>query len=682
MKNLENLFNPQSIAIVGASEEAGKVGTAVTKNILELGYAGQVFLVNNKHEMIFGKKCYKNLAEIENAVDLAIVVIPAQFVNQLVKEAAGKIKNYVIISAGFSETGEEGKAREKELNDIAAQNNLNILGPNCLGFIIPSLKLNASFAGGLPAAGNISFVSQSGALIAATFDMAQKNGLKFSSVLSIGNKMDVAETEIIKYLERDEKTKVIALYLEGIKDGREFIKTCQQTKKPIIILKSGKNEKSQRAISSHTGALAGDVEIMQAVFASCGIMQAQNLEEFVNLMGCVSLSDASQNNLFAVITNAGGPGVLTTDAFNKKDIQLAEISEKTKAKLKTFLPAESSVENPIDLLGDADQARYQKSLKTLEKETGIGSIICVLTAQEQTPVSKITTTIIKFKNKTQKNISTVFIGNEKIKKSVAKIRENGIPSFDFPDQAVSALEKYYLWKKSQTEAPTEEYKINLERQAAVSGIIKKAAAEGRKALSFMEAKAVMDLYQIPTVETWDANGDVSHIKFPAVIKVDSDKVLHKTDKKALILNIQNQAELQKAMAEIRANFPTENIIAQPMMPRQTEIIAGIVRDSVFGPVLVYGLGGIYTEIFKIAEFLIPFQGAEEIEKSLMSGKLSFLFRETRGQKPYNIKSTVGILYGLQLLSQEIEGIKELDINPLLIYNDGREPAAVDVKIII
>jgi len=717
MQNLENLFNPKSIAIVGASEEEGKVGTAITKNILELGYQGQTFLVNNKHENLFGRKCYKNISEIGSAVDLAIIAIPAQFVNQVIKEAADKVnpptnfgevyrsieiseqntfdknknaltgkvgggvKNYIVISAGFSETGDEGKAREEELKNIAGQNNLNILGPNCLGFIIPGLKLNASFAGGMPAEGNIALVSQSGALIAAIFDMAEKEGLKFSNVISIGNKMEIDETALIQYLENDPNTKVVALYLEGIKDGQAFIAACRKSQKPIVILKAGKTERSQRAISSHTGALAGSAEIIKAVFSKCGVMQAENLEEFINLMLLTSLSQAPSNNSVAVITNAGGPGVLITDAFKNKKIQLAEISEKAKKKLKTFLPAESSVENPIDLLGDADQSRYQKTLKILDKEENIGSIVNILTPQEQTPVGKIAGALVRFKNKTAKNMATVFIGKNRTAKPVQKIKTGGMVNFDFPDQAVDSLDKYYIWKKSKEQLDNFEFKADENRRQAATEIIQKAAEAGIKALSFADARTVMGLYQIPVIEKWD-EGDAENIKYPVVAKVDSDQVLHKTDQKALILNINNPEELQKATKEIRVNFPSENIIIQPMQPIKTELILGMKRDPVFGPVILAGLGGIYTEIFKMVDFFIPPASILEIKETLDAGKLSFLFKETRGQKPYNIDNLAQIINNLCGLSLENDQIKEIDVNPLLIYNDGRESVAVDVKIII
>lgn len=685
--NLEKLFNPSSIAVVGASEEEGKIGNIIAKNILELGYAGKAYLVNPKHAELFGRKCYTSLSEVEEEVDLAIVAIPAKFVNGEIGKNAAKIKNYIIISAGFSETNEEGKQREEELKKIAQENDLNILGPNCLGFMAPKLKLNASFGPEMPEAGNIAIVSQSGALISAIMDIAQEQFISFSHVISIGNKAVIDESDVLEYLGENPEVAVIAMYLEGIKDGRKFIETAGRiiNKKPIVVLKAGKNEKSQKAISSHTGALAGLEKIMKAVFEKIGVASAETSEEFFDLMKIMSKSSAPKSEKVVVVTNAGGPGVLTTDAFSGKEIKLLEISDKTKKKLKEFLPEESSLENPVDLLGDAFEDRYKKALNAVSKESEIGSVICVLTPQGQTPVAKIASKIIQFRKKTDLNVTAAFIGGKKIERSVKKLEMNNVPSFSFSESAVRALEKYYLWnagKNSANDLRNAESAINSERKEKVAAIIQKAKDEGRGALYFSEAREIMEMYGIKTAESWNAKGDLSGVKFPVVLKVDSDKVLHKTDKKGLVLDIKNEEDLKKSISEMENNFPGENMIIQPMLERKTEIIAGIKKDGVFGPIVVYGLGGIYTEVFQMVDFLVLPLTSSEIEKSLKRGKIKFLFEETRGQKPHNAEGTARILLGISEFAQENPQVSEFDINPLLIYNDSKEAVAVDVKIII
>jgi acetate---CoA ligase (ADP-forming) len=684
MSKLQNLFNPKSIAIVGASEEVGKVGNVIAKNILELGYQGQVFLVNQKYETLFGQKCYKSLNEIESEVDLAIIVIPAKFVNSVINDAEDKVKNFVVISAGFGETNEEGHAREKELAEIAEKNNLNILGPNCLGFIIPSLKLNASFAGGLPEAGNISFVSQSGALAVAMMDIAKKENMKFSNIVSVGNKMQISESELLEYLDQDANTKVIGMYLEGIKDGQKFIEAASRVvkNKPIVILKAGKTEKAQQAIASHTGALAGSDDIMDAVFAKTGVIRAQTMDDFLSFLQLASFTEAPKNNEVIVITNAGGLGVLTTDAFQDKKIKLAEISEKAKKNLAKFLPSEGSLANPIDVLGDADEKRYAKTLEVVKKENA-DTIICLLTPQDQTPVRKIAQKIINFKKKSEKNILTVFMGGVRVEKAISKLKENNIPNFFLSDQAVGALNNYYTWQSAvgiQSLQSRDWIPMDLERQKKVQSIIAQAKIDGRGALLFAEAAEIVKMYGINPVATFTENS--TDIVFPVAVKVDSDKVLHKTDKQGLILGIKNQVELTEAISKIKNNFPGENFIIQPMQKIKTELILGIKKDEIFGPIAVFGLGGIYTEVFKMVDFLVPPASLVEVKEKLLASKIKFLFAETRGQMPYDIDEMTKILLGLSELALELEEIKELDINPLLIYNDGKSAVAVDVKMII
>jgi len=686
--NLEKLFNPKSIAIVGASQEEGKVGTVIAKNILELGYAGKIYLVNPKYAKIFDQPCYQKLVDVKEDIDLVIMAIPAKFVLAEIQENLDRAKNFVIVSAGFSEMNEEGKLREAELSQLAKENALNILGPNCLGFIIPKLKLNASFASGLPEAGNIAFVTQSGALAVALTDLAKSEKIYFSKIISIGNKLNIAETEMLEYLEKDADTKVIGMYLEGIKAGEEFLKVASRVSKikPIVILKAGKTERAQKAIASHTGALAGSDEIMQVAFKKAGILRANNLEEFFNLLGFVSHNKTMTSNKIAVITNAGGLGVLTTDAFFQKKIVLAELNAKTKLALRKILPEEASVENPIDLLGDAMEDRYKKVLQIIDKDPEIGGIICLLTPQDQTPVEKIARIISNFNLKSKKAIMASFVGGKKIEKGIKKLRLANIFNFAFPESAVAILDAFYCWNLKK-EKPAEQLfeNINQKRKEQVAEIINLAKNENRQALYFSECQKIMELYGIKTIAINEINSEKDlpmQLDFPVVLKVDSDAVLHKTDRGGVILNIKDQTELHTAVLQMQSNFPGEKLIIQPMLARDMEIILGIKRDSNFGVVVVYGLGGIYTEIFKLAEMLIPPFSKEAVEKSLQKGKLGFLFQETRGQKKYDLTELVKIILALGEFSREAEEVKEFDINPLLVYNNHSEAIAVDIKIII
>lgn len=687
MNKLEKLFNPSSVVVIGASEETGKIGNIISKNLLELGYSGKVYFVNPKHEKLFNQDCYKKLSEIEDGVDLAIVAVPAKFVNEVIQDGANKIKNYVIISAGFSEIGEDGLKQEKELNKLAKSNQLNILGPNCLGFINPEMKLNASFGSGMTKEGNISFVSQSGALISALMDISIKESIGFSQIVSVGNKMDVDEVSMLEFLANDEKIKVIGMYLEGIKNGPDFISVVKKVSKikPVVILKSGKTKKAQKAIFSHTGALAGSDEIMDAVFEKCGVIRAGDLEDFFGLLKLISNSKSDPDEKVVVLTNAGGVGVLTTDAFQNKEIKLGEISDEVKSELKSFLPAESSVENPIDLLGDTFEDRYQKTLEILEKQDKIKTIIAVLTPQNQTPVLKIAQALVQFKDKSQKNIVAVFVGGEKIDEALRILHENKVTVFSSPERAVNALNQYYFWKQKNDQGiVAEKIEINEERKEKALEIIKKAKEENREALLFNEASQIFNLYQIPCCKSWMINSGedpVGDFNFPVVAKIDSDKVLHKSDQEALILNLKNEEDLNEATEKLSKNFPGEKIIIQEMIEKGAEIILGIKKDPIFGPVIIFGLGGIYTEVFQMIDLLILPSSREEISKRLMQSKIKFFFQGERGQKSYNLDEMTDILVRLQNLALEISEIKELDVNPLFIYNDGKSVLAVDIKII-
>ncbi|NTV41386.1 MAG: hypothetical protein HGA61_03885 [Candidatus Moranbacteria bacterium] len=686
-QKLEKLFAPKSIAVVGASNKKGKIGTVLVNNIAKLDYKGKLFLVNPAYKFIGFKKCYSSVEEISQQVDLAILAIPAKFVFQTIEKAADKVKNFVIVSAGFAETGKEGKELEDKIQKLAEQKDLNILGPNCLGFIAPAIKLNASFAGGMPEKGNIAFVSQSGALAVALMDKAKTENLAFSKIISVGNKMQISESQLIEYLGDDEQTKVIGMYLEGVKDGQKFLQVAQKVslKKPIIILKAGKTAKTQQAIASHTGALAGSDEITSAAFEKAGIIRANDLGEFLNLLKFISKYSAPKTSTCAVITNAGGAGVLATDAFKEKYIFLTELPTSAKKKLKKFLPAEASVENPVDLLGDAQYDRYQKALEILHSEK-IENIFCLLTPQGQTKVEEIAKTIILFSQKKNVNIIPVFIGGEKIANALGDFPASGLVNFSSPEVAIETLDKYRIWQQFRDNSSAiSTLKTNKSRMAKAQEIIQPAIAQKCKALSFADSAKVMKLYGIEAIANsfvTAENIEKLDLGFPLVLKVDSDKILHKTDQGGLRLGIKNKTELEKAFSEMNEIFSGEKIIAQFQAEKFAEIILGIKKDPIFGPVIVYGLGGIYTEIFKLVNFLLIPMSLEEIETQILKSKISFLFKGARGQTACNSKEFAEILLNLMNFAQENPNVDEFDINPLFVYNDNRKALAVDIKIII
>lgn len=683
--NLTGLFNPKSIAIVGASSKKNKIGTILADNLQKLGYGGKIYFVNPAYKILKLKRCYPSLGAIGKNVDLALVAVPAKFVCDVVEESRDSVKNFVIISAGFAEIGAEGAKREQELAALAKKYRLNILGPNCLGFLVPGLKLNASFAAGMPPRGNIAFVSQSGAIAVALMDKAQSENIGFSHVISVGNKMQLDEAELLEHLGKDRQTKVIGMYLEGIKDGQRFLAAAEKVSKlkPVVILKAGKTAKAQQAISSHTGALAGSDEIMDVAFEKAGIIRANNLEEFFQLITLMSFVDAPQNNQVAVLTNAGGVGVLATDAFKGRRIVLADLDKATKQEIHAFLPLEGSAENPIDLLGDAAEDRYEKTLQLLNKKR-IGTVLCILTPQDQTPVAKVTEKLIQFKGRSKALVLASFIGQARTHAAVAKLKQNGIANFADPEFAVKAVDAYWRWRvAAKKKSPKTVLRPNAERKRRASKLIGKVLQEKRTALLFAEAAQLMGLYGIKAVETVIAeNNFPTKMTFPVVVKVDSDQILHKSERQGVVLNVKSAEELAGVLAQMKKNFPGEQIIVQRMHAKQVEVILGIKRDSVFGPIVVAGLGGIYTEVLKAVDFYLAPLGKEEIKKRILDGKLGFLFAGLRGQAPYDLEEFANIVEGLMSMGQEIPQIAEVDVNPLFIYNGGEAAVAADIKIVL
>ena len=687
---LEGLFKPESIAIVGASNKKGKVGTVIAENITKLGYKGKIYYVNPSYNILKLKRCYPSISSIKKDIDLAVISVPSKFVLDVIKDAMETTKNFVVITAGFSEIGEEGAKREKELATLAKKHDLNILGPNCLGFIVPKVRLNASFAGGMPKVGNIAFVSQSGALAVAIMDKASGEHLGFSHIISVGNQMQLDESGLLEYLALDKETKVIGMYLEGVKNGEKFIEIAKKVSKikPIVILKAGKTEKAQKAISSHTGALAGSDDIVDIAFEKAGVIRANDLEEFFDLLTLISFVDAPKNNKVGLVTNAGGAGVLATDAFKGKEIVLAEISPKIKAQIKSKLPVEASAENPIDLLGDANEQRYVDALAILG--SSVGTTISLLTPQQQTPVEKIAEIIIANKKTSKATPLSVFIGGDRVKHSINILKKNSVPNFASPERAVSSLDKYYKWSvfKKQKEIPLKNFSYPT-RKKNVAKILVAARSENRNALLFAQAAEVMRQYGISSGEFWTIvpNGNVSdadteNMTFPVVAKIDSDKVLHKSDRQGVILNIENREDLGKVVATLQQNFQGEQILIQPMQQKQIELILGVKEDKIFGPVIIFGLGGIYTEVFKMVNFLIPPMSQEDIQKQILASKIGFLFQGARGQAAYDLEEFTNIIKGLMEFALENRDLSGFDINPLFIYNDGRHASAVDIKIIL
>ncbi len=687
-QNFLQLFNPKSIAIIGASGTKGKVGNMIAQNITSHKYAGDVFFVNPKRTKILGKKVYKSLAEIDELIDCAVVVVPGKFVEDVIKESINFCKNFVVISAGFGETGPEGHNREITLQKLAQEQNINILGPNCLGFLTPAIGLNASFAEGLPDIGQTAIISQSGALAVAVMDKAREESIGFSAVVSIGNKMQIGAAELIEYFRQDKDTDTIALYLEGVDRGQLFLKSIAKAVKDgkkIIVLKAGKTGEAQEAIALHTGSLAGSDDIFSAALEKVGAIRAESMSDFFALIRFAQYYKNPISGIASVgiLTNAGGPGVLATDIVaGQEGVKMSRLSSETKSVLTKKLPAAASVHNPIDLLGDATLDRYEIGLKKLISDKTVDIILVLLTPQDQTPVDDIAKMIIQLQAKTKKLIITSFIGGQRVRVAVDNMNKSSVLHFNSPKTALSAAASFI--KTRQIFSITKKT-VTQDRIDFVQKIITKI--KDRESLYFQECDNIAKKYNLPISKFWDITLGLdakNHVKYPCVIKVDNPNVLHKTDRGGVILPINNLRELDKARKILLERFEENGtrIIAQPMLKIKTELIIGLKRDPVFGVVIVAGLGGIYTEIFKKVNFYISPLSIKEIQNILLNGELSFLFSGERGENSYNLDAISNIIYNMYMMGIENSQITAIDINPLLVYNDDKEDVAVDFKIVL
>jgi acetyl coenzyme A synthetase (ADP forming)-like protein len=689
MNNLTSLFDPKSLAIVGISPKADKLGNILLKNILDGGWKGKIYGVNPKYSRIGSIKCFPSLGKIGQKIDLVLIAIPAPLVLEAIKsgiKSNPKINNYVVISSGFKETGAEGKKREEELEDLAKENNVNILGPNCLGFINPKIKLNASFTSGNFKPGKVAIISQSGALAVALLDWTQGMSIGFSKVISIGNKTDLDESDVLDYLAADKDTDIIALYLEDIKNGSKFLSSVSRigSKKPVVILKAGRNAAGQKAISSHTGSLAQDEEIISAVFRKLNVIEADNITEFQDLLSYLNSNDIPKRKELIIVTNAGGPGVLASDFIGKsKNIKLIKFPPTLKNIFKKYLPGSASLENPIDIIGDAPPERYENVLETLSKKYSDNSILLILTPQSQTNPNKVTQIVNRHK-KGFPALVTCFMGGIRVAKSLESLKKNGIANFESPERALTIIEKLYLYQINRKKFFTKSSEAGIKMNLGTNTLIHSVQKEKRKMLSWLETKEIFGKYGIRIASSISfkklSNEILREISYPCALKTDDPKIIHRWDSNAVTLNLRDEKELKKAYLKMRRSTKSDQFLIQPMAKPGLELIIGLKRDISFGPVVVCGWGGTFTEIFKDSSLFIPPLTHREIEENLTNLKIYPILKGFRGEKGYDLTNIVKIILSFQSIALDNPGISEIDINPILIYNNGNKDQIIDAKV--
>jgi len=695
--SLRNFFCPDSVAIIGAAREEEKVGHAILDNIISSGFKGKLFAINPKADEIHCIKCYPSILNVPGDVDLAIIVIPVQCVLQALEECSRKkVKWAIVISAGFKETGAEGAKKESQLMAKAREYGIRILGPNCMGIIDTECPINATFSHLMPPRGNIGFISQSGALGSSILDWAKTKKIGLSKFVSLGNKADISENDLFDDWESDENTRVITAYLEGVVNGKQFIKISSRVskKKPIIVVKSGNTDAGARAVSSHTGTLAGSAKAYEAAFKQAGIIRANTIRDLFNYATAFSYQPLPKGKKVAIITNAGGPGIMATDACEKNNISLSSLSKETLNKLKEFLPEAANFYNPIDVLGDAQADRYRKALEVVIKDDNVNALIVLLTPQAMTQPLETAEAVLEVFNKNDRSIPVVtsFIGSSEVEKAVKFLTENNIPSFDIPEEAVDTLKvmmEHTDWK-SRLSFPIEKFDVDREK---VKKVFKNCRVEDRLELGELEAREILNAYgiRIPKAELAsdiDAAKEIAkRIGYPLVLKIVSPNILHKTDVGGVRIGIENEKELEKSYDDIIFNVrkympdvDIRGVLIQEFIKDKKETIIGISEDSQFGPMIMFGLGGIYVEALKDVSFRIAPLSRHEAAEMIEEVKTVSLLKGTRGEDPSDIESIIEIMVRVSQLVMDFPEIVEMDINPLFVKKQGEGSIAGDARI--
>ena len=694
--SLETFFSPNSVAVVGASREQGKVGHELLVNLIRGGYAGKIFPINPKADQIEGLKCYPDLPSIGEAPDLVIIIVPAKLVPGVIQDCAKlAVKAVIIITAGFKEVGEEGANLERSVMEAARTAGIRVIGPNCLGVMVPKHKLNASFGGDLPAIGGIGYVSQSGALLAAILDMANANSIGFSKLISIGNKADIDELDVIRSLGNDRDTRVIAGYLESIANGNAFVREAEKIshRKPILLMKSGGTGAGAKAASSHTGSLAGSETAYECVFERAAIIRCDSIKSQFDFAQAFANQPLPKGERVAVITNAGGPGIMAADAIEREGLTFAKPSEETLKRLAARLPPAANIHNPFDVLGDALADRYEYTLDTVLDDPNVDVALVLLTPQAMTECTKTAEAMVRVaKAKRAKPVLGCFLGARKIADAVRILREGRIPQYDSPEAAVATIRvmtNYVRWL-SRPKRVVKIFSVNRRR---VERIIERHQRRGIRDIGEMESKEILEAYGFETPKgsiatTADQAANIAtQLGYPVVLKIWSPDIIHKSDVGGVRLNLRTPQDVRDAFDLMMLRVPRKapdadilGVLVQEMCTKGQEVILGMNRDPQFGPMLMFGMGGIYVEVLKDVAFYLAPLTAEEAKEMLMKTRTYGLLKGARGKEGLDIDV---IAQGLQRLSQlvtEFPQIQEMDINPYVVGPAGTPPIAVDARI--
>jgi 4-hydroxybutyryl-CoA synthetase (ADP-forming) len=693
-----NFLAPQSIAVIGASEKPG-VGKAIFSNIIN-GYKGKIYPITPSNPTVFGLKAYKSVLDIPEEVDLAVVATPNKIVPAVMEEVGKKkIKGAIIVSAGFKEVDEHGARLEKEIASIGKKYGIRIIGPNCLGImsLSQSSMMNATFLKITPKYGGIALVSQSGAICAATVEDANAQGIGFSKVISMGNKVDMDENDILELLSEDPETKVIVMYLEDIHDGRRFLEIAKKitvdSKKPIIVLKAGRTPEGAKAAMSHTGALMGSDEIYDSLFIQSGVIRVDAMQDLFDLSTAFSKQPVppAQGGV-VIVSNAGGPAIISTDACSKYGLKMADISLSTEAIAKV-IPPHGSARNPVDIVGDADYNLFEKVLVEVLSNQNVGSVVTMCTPSATLDYNELARTIVKTSKGTGKTMLAALMGLAEGTENKQILSDGDIPHFMYAEPAIKTLNAMYSYRDwlGSPRGTFRQFKVDKEKVKAIfdniiqQGRINVLEEEGYEVLTsygFSTPKKILG-----TTEEECAKAAKDEIGYPVVMKIVSPDIIHKSDAGGVKVGLKNDNEIKAAFKEIMNNAKSyksdariKGILVQEMITSAKEIILGAKHDPLFGPLVMVGLGGIYVEVLKDVVFRLAPIDEQEAEKMIESIKAIKLLKGIRGEAPSDLAAVADSLQRLSQLITDFPEIEEFDINPLLVLERGKGVRVVDVRI--
>ena len=700
IEGLDKIFNPKRIAVIGASNREGSVGFKLFHNLIGIGFRGFVYPVNPFSPSIQGVTAYPSVRKIPWQIDLAIIATPAHIVPEVVEECGENgVTGIIIVSSGFGEAGPHGKALEDEILKLKRRYGLRIIGPNCLGVMRPSIRLNATFANKMAKKGHIAFISQSGALCASVLDWASYANVGFSAVVSLGGTIDVDFADLIDYFGTDPETRSIILFIEFIKNPRKFMSASRRFAgtKPIIVVKAGKTKEGAKAAATHTGAIAGEDSLYDALFSRAGIVRVENISDLFSCSEILAMQPLPRGPNLAIITNAGGPGVMATDALISRGGRLAKLSRETLKALDEALPHYWSRSNPIDVGEDATVERFRKVIDICLKDPNVNGFLVIYTPIGAADPKETAKTVVKAFRGADKPVLTSWLGGKEVQEAREIFRENGIPTYLTPEQAVAAFMYMYQYARSLEllyETPEELSITQPSDRTYLQNVLERAVREGRSTLTAVESNEFLRAYGIPVIETYvaksceEAAAVASKAGFPVAMKVLSPDITHKTDIDGVILNIYTERQtencFQTLLENVRKKKPNariEGVIMQPMAPKGYELIIGSRRDPQFGSFIIFGAGGVGVEAFR--DFSVGFPPLNQtltkriIEQTKIYGLLSSGFR---GNPPANIRLIEETLVKFSQIIVDFPQIKEFDINPLIATDRG--VAAVDARIVI